>query len=138
MAIRRPKLGIPLDIATLMAPHQGPEMSRAILLLYRSARQPAMAQPGRALQNAAVRPGLSLLATEDPYIGSDESRRRAADRAGARTEVLVANWSEHQEQRDHGDSDRHGVAHHEFRCAIPELLLDGTADRFRTVQRTPG
>jgi hypothetical protein len=77
--------GIPINIATLMAPAQGPEMSRAILLLYRSARQPAMAEAGRALENAAARPGLSLLATEDPYVGSDEIRRRAAERAGART-----------------------------------------------------
>jgi pimeloyl-ACP methyl ester carboxylesterase len=80
--------GIPIDIATSIAAAQGPEMGRAILSLYRSARQPAMAEAGRALQNAAARPGLSLLATEDPYIGSDELRRRAADRAGARTEVL--------------------------------------------------
>jgi pimeloyl-ACP methyl ester carboxylesterase len=82
-------LGIPVDIATSIAAAQGPEMGRAILLLYRSARQPAMAEAGRALENAAARPGLSLLATEDPYIGSDEIRRRAADRAGARTEVLT-------------------------------------------------
>ena len=87
-------LGIPLDIATLIAAGQGPEMGRAILLLYRSARQPAMAEAGRALANAAARPGLSLLATEDPYIGSDEIRHRAADRAGARTEVLdgLGHW----------------------------------------------
>ena len=41
-----------------------------------------------------ARPGLSLLATEDHYIGSDEIRRRAADRAGARTEVLdgLGHW----------------------------------------------
>jgi hypothetical protein len=37
--------------------------------------------------------GLSLLATEDPYIGPDDHRpddhrRRAADRAGASTAVL--------------------------------------------------
>jgi pimeloyl-ACP methyl ester carboxylesterase len=88
-AERMVSFGIPLEIATLMAPHQGPEMGRAILLLYRSARQPAMAEAGRALEKAAARPGLSLLATEDPYIGSDEIRRRAADRAGARTEVLT-------------------------------------------------
>jgi pimeloyl-ACP methyl ester carboxylesterase len=87
-------LGIPADIATAIAAGQGPEMGRAILLLYRSARQPAMAEAGRALENAAARPGLSLLATEDSYIGSDEIRRRAADRAGARTEVLdgLGHW----------------------------------------------
>jgi pimeloyl-ACP methyl ester carboxylesterase len=87
-------LGIPIDIATSIAEEQGPEMGRAILLLYRSARQPAMAEAGRALPNAAARPGLSLLATEDPYLGSDEIRRRAADRAGAHTEVLdgLGHW----------------------------------------------
>jgi pimeloyl-ACP methyl ester carboxylesterase len=87
-------LGIPQHIATSIAAAQGPEMGRAILSLYRSARQPAMAEAGRDLQNAAARPGLSLLATDDPYVGSDELRRRAADRAGARTEVLdqLGHW----------------------------------------------
>ena len=87
-------LGIPLDIATSIAAAQGPEMGRAILSLYRSASQPAMVEAGRALENAAARPGLSLHATEDPYIGSDELRRRAADRAGARTAVLdgLGHW----------------------------------------------
>jgi pimeloyl-ACP methyl ester carboxylesterase len=93
-AERMAAFGIPLDIATTIAPAQGPAMGRAILSLYRSARQPAMAEVGRALENAAARPGLSLLATEDPYIGSDVTRRRAADRAGARTEVLegLGHW----------------------------------------------
>jgi pimeloyl-ACP methyl ester carboxylesterase len=87
-------LGIPTAIANSIAAAQGPEMGRAILLLYRSASQPAMAEAGRTLENAAARPGLSLLATEDPYIGSDEIRRRAAQRAGARTEVLdgLGHW----------------------------------------------
>jgi pimeloyl-ACP methyl ester carboxylesterase len=86
--------GITSDIATSLAEAQGPEMGRAILLLYRSARQPAMADAGRALENAAARPGLSILATEDPYVGSDEIRRRAAERARARTEVLegLGHW----------------------------------------------
>jgi hypothetical protein len=56
-------LGIPLDIAESIGEAQSSEMGRAVLLLYRSARQPAMAQAGRALENAAARPGLSLLAT---------------------------------------------------------------------------
>ena len=89
-AERMTTFGIPLDIATSIASAQGPEMGRAILLLYRSARQPAMAEAGLALENAAARPGLFLLATDDPYTGSAEIRRRAADRAGARTEVLDA------------------------------------------------
>ena len=69
-------------------------MGQAILALYRSARQPALAEAGRALENAAARPGLSLSATEDTFVGTDEMRRRAAARAGARTEVLdgLGHW----------------------------------------------
>ena len=93
-AARMTALGIPMNIATAIAAAQGAEMGRAILLLYRSARQPAMAEAGRTLENAAARPGLSLLATDDPYIGAVDNRRRAADRAGAHTEVLdgLGHW----------------------------------------------
>ena len=93
-AKRLAAFGVPLDVATSIAAAQGPEMGRAILLLYRSARQPAMAKAGRGLEAAAARPGLSLLATEDHYVGSEKLRRRAADRAGARTEVLdgLGHW----------------------------------------------
>lgn len=80
---------LPRDIATSMVEAQGPGMGRAILSLYRSAGEPgAMAQVGGGLERASVRPGLSLLATADTYVGSAEIRRRAADRAGARTAVL--------------------------------------------------
>ncbi|BBY60799.1 alpha/beta fold hydrolase [Mycolicibacterium sarraceniae] len=87
-------LGIPEGVAAELAVAQGPEMGRAILALYRSATQPAMADAGRSLGNAAARPGLSLLATEDTYVGSDELRRDAAARAGARTVVLggLGHW----------------------------------------------
>jgi pimeloyl-ACP methyl ester carboxylesterase len=86
--------GVPHDVAMSFAAAQGPEMSQAILAVYRSARQPALAEAGRALENAAARPGLSLLATEDPFVGTEEMRRRAADRAGARTAVLegLGHW----------------------------------------------
>ncbi len=84
-------VGIPSGIATSLAAAQGPEMGRAILLLYRSARQPGMAEAGRALGNAAARPGLSILATEDTYVGSDAMRRRAAETAAAQTEVPDGN-----------------------------------------------
>ena len=87
-------LGFPADIAAAVAEHQNDDMATAILALYRSAAQPAMAEEGRALESAAARPGLSLLATEDPYIGASANRRRAAERAGARTEVLegLGHW----------------------------------------------
>jgi pimeloyl-ACP methyl ester carboxylesterase len=87
-------LGIAEPVATELAVAQGPEMGRAILALYRSATQPAMAEAGRSLGNATTRPGLSLLATEDTYVGSDDLRRDAAAQAGARTEVLdgLGHW----------------------------------------------
>jgi pimeloyl-ACP methyl ester carboxylesterase len=86
--------GIPTDVATSFASAQGPEMAKAILAVYRSARQPALAAAGRDLENAVARPGLSIVATDDPFVGTDEMRRRAADRAGARTEVLdgLGHW----------------------------------------------
>ena len=87
-------LGLTPEVATKMAAGAGAEMGRAILRLYRSARQPAIAQAGRDLEKAAARPGLSVLATEDHYVGSAAIRRRAAERAGARTEVLegLGHW----------------------------------------------
>jgi pimeloyl-ACP methyl ester carboxylesterase len=87
-------LGLTPQVAAKMAAGQGPEMGRAILALYRSATQPAMAEAGQELEKAAERPGLSILASEDHYVGSDEIRRRAAQRAGARTEVLdgLGHW----------------------------------------------
>src|ERR1700747_1913242 len=93
-AARMVVLGIPSDIATSLAEAQGPEMGRAILLLYRSARQPAIADAGRELDKAAAQPGLSILAAEDTYVGSEMIRRRAAERAGAHTEVLdgLGHW----------------------------------------------
>jgi pimeloyl-ACP methyl ester carboxylesterase len=53
-----------------------------------------MAEAGRSLGNAAARPGLSLLATDDTFVGSDDLRLDAAARAGARTEVLdgLGHW----------------------------------------------
>ncbi len=53
-----------------------------------------MADLGAALDAAATRPGLALLPTEDHMVGTDEQRRRAAARAGARVEVLdrLGHW----------------------------------------------
>ncbi|MGV0625029.1 alpha/beta fold hydrolase [Mycolicibacter minnesotensis] len=86
---------LPPDIARSIALAQGPEMGRATLLLYRSVEGPgAMAETGGGLERARARPGLSLLATEDPYVGSDSIRRRCAQQAGAHTAVLegLGHW----------------------------------------------
>lgn len=93
-AARLVERGITAAVAEQLAAAQGPEMGRAILALYRSAAQPVMAELGGGLEAAAQRPGLSILATEDVMVGSDDMRRRCADRAGARTEVLdgLGHW----------------------------------------------
>ncbi|OBF94849.1 alpha/beta hydrolase [Mycobacterium sp. 852002-51152_SCH6134967] len=91
---RMAELGLPADIAASLAEAQGTDMGRAILALYRSAAQPVLSEAGRELEKAAARPGLSFLATEDTYVGTQDMRRRAAARAGARTEVLdgLGHW----------------------------------------------
>jgi pimeloyl-ACP methyl ester carboxylesterase len=89
------KMGLPLDIALQVTQAQGEEMGQCILSLYRSAAQPAMAELGKNLPAAAARPGLSILATGDQFVGKDqEMRRRSAERAGARTELLegLGHW----------------------------------------------
>lgn len=87
-------LGIPADIAAALAAGQTAEMGRAILRLYRSATKPALTDIAHELERAAARPGLSILATEDGYVGTAEMKRRAAQRAGARTAVLdgLGHW----------------------------------------------
>ena len=86
--------GMASGVANRVAEGIDEAMGRAILTLYRSAAQPAAARAGDDLEAAAARPGLTLLPTEDSYVGSDELRRRASARAGARVEVLdgLGHW----------------------------------------------
>lgn len=86
--------GVTPEVAGRLAAAFDDDMGRCILALYRSAAAPAMAELGRALPAAAQRPGLAVLATADHYAGSEEIRRRAAQRAGARVEVLegLGHW----------------------------------------------
>jgi pimeloyl-ACP methyl ester carboxylesterase len=81
-------------IADRVAPGIDDAMGACILRLYRSAAQPAVAELGAHLGAAAARPGLAILPTEDNFVGTDEQRRRAAARAGARVEVLdgLGHW----------------------------------------------
>lgn len=69
-------LGISSDIATAIAREQDAAMGRAILALYRSARQPAMAEAGRALENARYGPACRCWPARTPTSGV--TRRGAA------------------------------------------------------------
>jgi pimeloyl-ACP methyl ester carboxylesterase len=87
-------LGLTAEVAEQLASAYNDTMGRCILALYRSAAQPVMAELGRELPAAAQRPGLVVLATEDHYVGTEQMRRRAAERAGARIERLdgLGHW----------------------------------------------
>ena len=87
-AARLVSFGFPPDTAEQVAAGQDEDMCRAVLALYRSAAQPAMAEAGRSLEAAAARPGLALLPSEDTFVGTDGQRRVAAARAGGRVQVL--------------------------------------------------
>lgn len=93
-AERMEAYGIGRPEAMQMAGVQGEEMKRAVLALYRSAAQPAMAELGQGLSTLTSRPGLGIIATADPFGGSEDLRRRAAERAGAEVAVLdgLGHW----------------------------------------------
>ncbi|WP_433275172.1 alpha/beta fold hydrolase [Pseudonocardia xinjiangensis] len=86
--------GMAVEVAERIAPAFDATMGECILALYRSAAQPVLAELGAGLEAAAARPGLSVVATEDHFVGTVEQRHRAAVRAGAREEVLdgLGHW----------------------------------------------
>ena len=81
-------LGIREEAAREIAAEQDDEMARCILALYRSAKQPAMAELGERLRSTRQRPGLVLIASEDPYTGTPEMCASVAADLGARTVTL--------------------------------------------------
>jgi pimeloyl-ACP methyl ester carboxylesterase len=87
-------LGMTQDVALDVANALDGTMARCILSLYRSAAQPAMARWGDRLPEAAARPGLVLIPTEDTFTGGEERARASAVRAGAQVEVLggLGHW----------------------------------------------
>jgi pimeloyl-ACP methyl ester carboxylesterase len=80
--------GMASHIALLVGTAFSAMMGVTILRLYRAARQPAMAELGRGLPDAAARPGLLLLATKDELVGTEAQRREAAATAGASVAVI--------------------------------------------------
>jgi pimeloyl-ACP methyl ester carboxylesterase len=81
-------LGLHSDVAESVARGHNSVMGDCILNLYRDTVQPAMATLGRELEKSRARPGLSIVPADDHWTGTDEQRRRASERAGARIEVL--------------------------------------------------
>jgi pimeloyl-ACP methyl ester carboxylesterase len=86
--------GMDADVASRVAEGIDEAMGRCILELYRSAAQPAVARAGAQLDAASARPGLALLPSEDPFVGTAEQRHRAGARAGARVVELdgLGHW----------------------------------------------
>lgn len=86
--------GMDPTVAWTLAEAFDERMVAVIPPLYRSARQPVMAEMGRDLEAASARPGLAVIATADEAVGTDEQRRRSAARAGARVAELdgLGHW----------------------------------------------
>ncbi|MBN9110316.1 MAG: alpha/beta fold hydrolase [Pseudonocardia sp.] len=86
--------GMDAAVADKVAAAFDTAMGECILWLYRSAAQPAMADLGAGLEAAARVPGLALVPTDDPYVGTREQKLRAAERAGAHVEELdgLGHW----------------------------------------------
>jgi pimeloyl-ACP methyl ester carboxylesterase len=86
--------GMGRQVAARVAAGQDEALGRAVLALYRSAAEAGTPGLGFALERAAARPGLAILATADHVTGTEEQRRRTAARAGARVAVLdgLGHW----------------------------------------------
>lgn len=87
-------LGMSKAIATQVAAGVNEDMGRSVLALYRSAVQPAMGDWGKRLPDAAAKPGLVIIATEDHFVGGEVMARRSAERAGAKVAMLegLGHW----------------------------------------------
>ena len=75
--------GLPAGTARALAEAQNDDMGRAILRLYRSGVQPAMAELGERLATAELPPGLVIVPSEDPYVGPVESSLERANVMGS-------------------------------------------------------
>jgi pimeloyl-ACP methyl ester carboxylesterase len=84
----------PLELAAEVAEDTDDTMGRCILALYRSATPEVMTAVGEEMTRAAVRPGLVLVPTADPYTGGEGRARWSADRAGAQITLLpdLGHW----------------------------------------------
>ncbi len=93
-AQRFESFGLSADDARSMASAVNEDMARCILALYRSAAQPAMATWGELAPQAAAKPGLVIIPTEDQFTGGPVLAQRTAERAGAEVARLdgLGHW----------------------------------------------
>lgn len=93
-AARYVPLGMTPEVARACAEAMNDDMARCILSLYRSAKQPKLAEWGRELEQAERRRSLTIIATEDTYVGGETLARRAAERFGSQVTVLdgLGHW----------------------------------------------
>ncbi|MBU6232761.1 MAG: alpha/beta hydrolase [Acidobacteria bacterium] len=82
-------LGVPTAAAEILAEVADQRMGKALLALYRSARQPAMIQWGENPERARVTRGMFLHATNDPYVGTARGTRELAASMGAEVGELT-------------------------------------------------
>lgn len=82
-------IGVPRSAATVLAKVADHRMGRAMLALYRSARQPAMIQWGEQPERARATRGLFLHATNDPYVGAARGTKELARSMGAEVAELA-------------------------------------------------
>jgi pimeloyl-ACP methyl ester carboxylesterase len=87
-AQRFESLGMSKATAVKIATGFDEEMGVCILALYRSAKQPTLANWGRNLEAAKARPGLVIIATEDNLVGGEAMARRSAARCDATVAAL--------------------------------------------------
>jgi pimeloyl-ACP methyl ester carboxylesterase len=87
------QLGVDPRVARRLAAGFDQDTGTAILALYRAAAQPVTAKLGAALEAAAARPGLAVIALADRNVGTDDQRRASARRAGAEIrEINAGHW----------------------------------------------
>jgi len=105
-AKRYESLGMTSAIAQKVAAGADSDLGTAILALYRSAAQPVLRDLGAGLPRATAKPGLAIIATEDPYVGGETLARRSAERASAKVAVLqgAGHWWMCQQPKQGADA----------------------------------
>ncbi len=87
-------IGMTPSVARSLAEGADAEQARCVLALYRSAAQPAMIAWGDDAEAAAVRPGLAIIPSDDPFTGGIDKSSDMAARLGADSVVLdgLGHW----------------------------------------------